>query len=285
MNNSKFLFLSALCALCIACSEKQAHDDTNIAAHFNDEYLYTEQIMKLIPPNSSKSDSVEFIKTYIHSWIMNKALYEKAGDNISFNNTEIEEQVQQFRTALYINKYEELFAQQKLDTLITITQLDTYYATHKAEFILNDDVVKPLFMVLPKQFITQKIRQNFTSNNVDDLDHLIDLCYQHSSKFYLGDSWVNLDQLKQEIPKQVSTQELVNPKGLIIDFEDNVYFIKISNYIQAGSFAPREMVYEKIASILLYKRRIELLNTMRNKVYQDALRKKQFEIFYQLQDK
>ncbi|MCL2327479.1 MAG: hypothetical protein FWC39_12115 [Bacteroidetes bacterium] len=266
--------------LCVSCSEK-ANNDENIVARFGEKYLYKEQILPLIPVNATVTDSADFIKTYIQSWGMKNALFEKAEHNISYKNDEIEEQVQRFRAELYINKYEELFAQQKLDTIITITQLDAYYATHKtAEFILEYDVVKVLFVQLPKQYVTPKLRQTFATNSVDDLDHLKDLCGQYSTKFYLDDKWVNLELLKQEIPKSLSTQELLNPRGVIIDFEDNVYFIKITNHISAGKPAPREMMYERIAANLLYKRRIELLNTMRTKVYQDALRKNEFEIFY-----
>ena len=282
MNSFKqiIFFVSTLFLLCVSCSEKE-HNDANIVARFGDTYLYKDQIVSLIPAYATSADSADFIKNYIQSWGMKKALFEKAEHNISYQNDEIEEQVQRFRTELYINKYEELFAQQKLDTIITITLLDTYYATNKTtEFMLQHDVVKVLFVQLPKQHVTPKLRQSFATNGIDDLDHLKDLCGQYSTKFYLDDKWVNLEQLKQEIPKPIGTQELLNPRGVIIDFEDNVYFIKISNHIPAGKAAPREMMYEKIAANLLYKRRIELLNTMRAKVYQDALRKKEFEILY-----
>ena len=281
MNIIKHLTLS-LFALCVlfSCSQK-ANNDENIVARFGEKYLYKDQITPLIPANATTTDSADFIKTYIQSWGMRQALYEIAEHNISYKNDEIEEQVQRFRAELYINKYEELFARQKLDTTITITQLDTYYATHKtAEFMLEYDVAKVLFVQLPNQYVTSKLRQSFATNSVDDLDHLKDLCGQYSTKFYLDDKWVNLDLLKQEIPKPISTQELLSSRGVIVDFEDNVYFIKITNHIPAGKPAPREMMYEKIAANLLYKRRIELLNTMRTKVYQDALRKKEFEIFY-----
>ncbi|MDR2962206.1 MAG: hypothetical protein LBU90_00970 [Bacteroidales bacterium] len=269
----------SLSVLLSACSNT-ANSDSDIVARFGNEHLYKSEIETLIPAYATAEDSVNFIRDYIRLWGMNRALYAIAQHNVAFQSNDIEKQVEQFRADLYISKYEDLFAQQKLDTIITITQLDTYYATHKQEFILQFDVVKPFFAVLPKQYVTQKLRQSFTANNVDNLDHLIDLTYQHSTKFYLGDKWVNLDQLKEELPTQVNTQDLLNPRGIIIDFENDVYFIKISNYIQAGKSAPRDMVYEKIAANLLYKRRIEVLNTMRTKVYQDALRKNELELFF-----
>lgn len=283
MNKVLFFFL-AICALFAACAEK-ASDDANIVARFGDTYLYKDHVIQQIPPYATAADSAEFIKNYITSWGMRRALNEIAEHNVNYKNAEIEEQVQRFRTELYIDKYEELFTQQKLDTIVTIAQLDTYYATHKAEFILQYDVVKPLFIVLPEQYVTQQLRRSFMSNDIDDLDQLKDLCYKYSTKFYLDDKWVIINQLKQEMPNQISSQELLNPRGLIIDFEDNVYFIKISKHIQAGNPSPREMVYEKIANNILYKRKIELLNTMRTRVFQDAERKGQFEVFYQTQNR
>ncbi|MDR0940852.1 MAG: hypothetical protein LBM68_01360 [Bacteroidales bacterium] len=272
-------FLSVVCVAFAACSEK-AEDDANIVARFGKTYLYKDYVLQQIPSHATAADSVEFIENYIKAWGMRNALYEMAENNVSYKNNEIEEQVQRFRTELYIDKYEELFTQQKLDTIITIAQLDTYYVTHKAEFILQYDVVKPLFIVLPKQYVTPQLRRSFMTNDIDNLDQLKDVCYKYSTKFYLDEKWVILNQLQQEVPKQISTQELLNPRGLIVDFEDNVYFIKISKHIQAGNPSPREMVYEKIANNILYKRKIELLNTMRTRVFQDAVRKGEFDVFY-----
>ena len=43
---------------------------------------------------------------------------------------------------------------------------------------------------------------------------------------------------------------------------------------------PVELAHDKIAKILLQNRKVELLKNMRNRVYQDATHKKQYEVFY-----
>lgn len=283
MNKITFSLLS-FALLFAACSENVSNDE-NVVARFGDSYLLKEHITHRIPASATAEDSAEFIKKYIKSWGMRHALLEIAENNINRETDEIEEQVERFRSELYIDKYEELFVQQKLDTIVTVAQLDSYYAKHKTEFILQYDVVQPLFIVLPKQYVTNKLRQNFLSKNVDDLDQLKDLCYKYSTKFYLDEKWVILEQLKQEIPKTISTQELLNSRGLIVDIDNNVYFIKITNHISAGNSSPREMVDEKIAANILFKRRIDLLNSMRARAFQDAERKDLFEVFYKTPEK
>ena len=43
---------------------------------------------------------------------------------------------------------------------------------------------------------------------------------------------------------------------------------------------PIELAHDKIAKTILQSRKVEMLKNMREKVFQDATRKKQYEVFY-----
>ena len=280
MKNQAFILLLFI-GLTFSCSNNSDNDNEQLLAQVDDHVLYKKQVIDIMPPNTHGKDSITFIKTYVDNWVKTKVLYEKANSNISDNNGSIEEQVNRFREELYITKYEQLFSQQKLDTIISQTEIDNYYATHKQDFILRFDVVKPIFIVLPQKLVTSKIKKQFLSNNSDDLDVLKDFCFENSTKFYFGNQWVVLDFLKQEIPQNlIQSANIFESKGIILEDSANAYFIRIENHIETGKQKPKELAFEEIATVLLHKRKIDLLKSMRNKVYQDALHKKDFEVYY-----
>jgi hypothetical protein len=101
---------------------------------------------------------------------------------------------------------------------------------------------------------------------------------RNSQKFYLGKDWVVLEQLKQEVPVElISNANIFDSKGIILEDSQYAYCIKITEYVKAGNPKPKEMAYEEIATILLHKRKIELLKSMRKKLNQDALHKQYFK--------
>lgn len=265
----------------VSGSSGDSPDDALLLAEVGDHLLYKKQVTSVMPQGLSSQDSISFVKNYTDAWVLNKLLYEKAVRNISDKDGSIEEQTNIYKEQLYITAYEQLFSNQKLDTLITQAHIDEYYSAHKHEYILSVDVVKPIFAVIPKQKLTKKIRTYFQSSDSDEFDIFREFVYENSHKFYLGKEWVILDQLKQEVPVTlISNANLFNSKGIVLEDSEFAYCIKINEHVQSGNPKPKEMAYEEIATILLHKRKIELLTSMRNKLYQDALHKKNFETYY-----
>ncbi|HON51947.1 MAG TPA: hypothetical protein P5243_02280 [Bacteroidales bacterium] len=267
--------------LIVSCNRNKNTDDQLLLAEVGEHTLYKKEVLESLPKNISSQDSIAFIKNYTDAWVRNKLLYEKAISNIHDKDGTIEGQVARFREQLYITAYEQLFSNQKLDTIIPQNQIDEYYSNHKQEYILNVDVVKPIFAVIPKQKLTTKIKKYFYSKDIDEFDIFKDFVYENSQKFYLGKDWVVLEQLKQEVPVElISNANIFDSKGIILEDSQYAYCIKITEYVKAGNPKPKEMAYEEIATILLHKRKIELLKSMRNKLYQDALHKQYFQTYY-----
>ena len=57
------------------------------------------------------------------------------------------------------------------------------------------------------------------------------------------------------------------------------YFVKVNDCKKAGEKAPYEYVTEDIAKIVLNKRKLKLIKSTYEKIYQESLRTNDFEIF------
>ncbi|MCQ2960427.1 MAG: hypothetical protein MJ198_09625 [Bacteroidales bacterium] len=263
-----------------SCSNNELSGE-DILAKTESQVLYKSEVISAMPISLNSEDSTEFVKRYVENWLHSALLFEKAFDNIADTDSSIAKQVDIFRKELYINKYEQLFLQQKLDTLIPQKEIDEYYSKHKNEFLLTETVIKPIVVVFPieqKQKIEYVEKNFFSKKKGFDIDDLKDYCFNNCQKFSFADNWVSMQALRQEMP--IGGTKFTIGKFTKIKDTENVYFINITEQVSEGTPMPVELAHDQIAKILLQVRKIELLKNMRNKVYQDATHKKQYEIFY-----
>lgn len=265
----------------VSCN-RDSQEQKKIIAKTDTQVLLQDEIIAAMPLSLSAEDSVAFVKSYVENWLHFALLYEKACDNISDNDSSLSQRVDRFKKELYINQYEQLFLQQKLDTLIPQTAIDEYYKKHKDEYVLERPVVKPILIVFPQQQSNdiEIVDKLFFSKKETDFDELKDYCFKRCQKFYFSDEWVELEAVKAELPFDVRNENLTIGKSFKFTDSLNVYFVKINEQLGTGNRMPLELAHDKIAKIILQTRKIELLKTMRNKVYQDAEHRKQFEVFY-----
>lgn len=276
-----WLIVLLLTVVAFSCRTEQA-DEREVVAKTKTQVLYKDDVLDALPISLSPEDSITFVKSFVENWLHFTLLYEVADNNVSDNDSSLAKRVDLFRKELYINAYEQMFLQQKLDTLIPQKEIDEYYELHKNEYLLEHSVVKPIFIVFPltKEREIAEVEKLFFPKKEIDLDALKDFCFQHCQKFSFANQWVDLNALKQELPFEVRNEAF--PVGKSLKFEDtaNVFFVKIEEQRGAGNRMPIELAHDKIAKTILQSRKVEMLKNMREKVFQDATRKKQYEVFY-----
>ena len=276
-----WLIVLLLTVVAFSCRTEQA-DEREVIAKTKTQVLYKDDVLDALPISLSPEDSIAFVKSYVENWLHFTLLYEVADNNVSDNDSSLAKRVDLFRKELYINAYEQMFLQQKLDTLIPQKEIDEYYELHKNEYLLEHSVVKPIFIVFPltKEREIAEVEKLFFPKKEIDMDALKDFCFQHCQKFSFANQWVDLNALKQELPFEVRNEAF--PVGKSLKFEDtaNVFFVKIEEQRGVGNRMPIELAHDKIAKTILQSRKVEMLKNMREKVFQDATRKKQYEVFY-----
>ncbi len=280
MKYVKIYMYFMLAVLAVSCKHAQ-QGTRELIAKTSDHVLYKDEVISAMPISLSAEDSVTFVKNYVDDWLHFTLLYEKADENIPDDDSVLLNQVKRFRKELYINTYEQMFLMQKLDTLIPQKEIDEYYAKHSNEFILSSPVVKPTMIVFPKEKKEdiKVVEDLFFSKRDDALDELKNYCFMHCQKFSFANTWVDLDAMKQELPFGVR-EEVFTRNGAKLQDTSNVYFVRIEESLSAGSPMPVELVHDKIAKVILQSRKVELLKTMRNKIYQEASHRRQFEVYY-----
>ena len=281
---NKVLFLLITIFLLSGC--KSRHKQTNRVplAQVDKVILYRDDVPELIQQGINESDSAALYQNYINKWAKRQLLLKKAEDNLTpALKSEIEKQLEETKSNLVIYQYQRQMIQEKLDTVLTDAELESYYATNEKSFILNSNIVKALFIKLPLETPDlNKIRLLARSNDHKDLQQLETLCYQFAEKFDDFDGqWVPMDKLSVELPESVDNEENFLKRNTFLETSDSTseYMVSISDYRLRTSLAPYEYVKDDINRIIWNSRRFEFIQSLENGIYNEALKDNSFKIY------
>lgn len=255
-----------------------------VLAQAGNQVLYMDEIPSDLLQGISGADSTAFVQNYINRWAKRELTYQKAMENITpEKKNEIEEQLNESRINLVIYEYQRQMMLQKMDTVISDTEMESYYASHESSFILTSNIVKAIFIKLPVSTpnITL-IRTLSRSSNHNDMQQLESLCYQFAEKFDdFNEEWVSLDRLSVELNKDIVDQENFLRKNTYYESDDSssVYLITIIDYRLRGSLAPFDYVNDDIKRIIWNNRRIEFIRNLQNGIYSDAVKENGFKTY------
>jgi len=274
-------FLILLLALTIcSCSSNSDKDKGNILAEVGSKYLYTFDIKNILPEKVSEKDSIDIVNSFIENWVRKELIIQKAELNLSNNQKDVAQQLENYRAALLIYKYEQQILNQKLDTVITDDDLAKYYNKHSGEFLLDDNIVKSAFIQLSKKDKNiSKIKKWIKSSKEEDQENLKDASYQSTGNIYLNDEWVYFNIIRSNISLQLNDSDILKENKLT-EVEDslNHYFIYIKDVKLKGEIAPMLFVKNNIRSAIINKRKLEFINDLENKIYNEAVQEKSFII-------
>jgi hypothetical protein len=277
-----FVFILAGMALA-SCKGPAPRSGEQPLARVNNAFLYKSDVKHLVPLNTSPADSAIIIQRFVDTWTKQQVFLQEALQNLSPEKMNFEKQINEYRNSLIIFSYENQLVKEQLDTAVTEKQLADFYEKNKSDFRLRENIVKANYVKLPLNAPDQnQFRRLFRSNDPDEAGLLEDYCIQNAATYFIDtDTWLIFDDLLREVPLQVSNAENYLRSNKIVEMTDENfrYFINILDYKLKGSVSPLAFERENIKSIILNKRKHELINQKRNQFYQEALSGSKVEIF------
>ena len=279
---AKTLVLSMLVAvatLCFSCNSKTRKTDPAIAK-VGDKYLYFSEMSDIFPKGCSEGDSIALAKLYIDNWIKTRLLLQRAELNLSKEQSDISKEIETYRTSLLIYKYQEQLLQEKLDTTVLNAEINGYYENNLANFSLDEYVVRAIFIKLPENAPSLwRVRQWLMSDQERDIQDLMDYCRNYAAQFnFFDDVWVQWSQVELPQP-EAATRLLAYSERIEQHDGDYTYLVRIKEKRSPGDTAPLVFVTDKVKSIIINKRKLKYISDLEQNIYNEALTKKQFEIF------
>jgi hypothetical protein len=277
-------FLNNLVVICgvvgmfflMACnkSNKATTDKTIIAKAYDNE-LYLEDIKKNIPAGTSKKDSIAILQSYIQNWLQKQVILKLAEDNV-------DEQLEEYRNSLMAYAYEREYIREKLDTTISSEEIEKYYNEHPENFQLKDNIVKCIFLRVPKNAPKiDRLRVLYKSEKDNDKQQLQNICYQYATDYYFNENeWLLFDDLLKKAPISAYDKEqyLKNNRFIEVTDSTSIYFINIKGFKIKESLSPLNFETDNIRNLIINKRKLDLIAKMEKDAYNNAIKEKDVEI-------
>ena len=275
--------LIGLCLLAFSCKQLETRSREKPLAQVFEMNLYLSDIRDIFPSNISEEDSIMILQTYVDKWVRKQLILQKAELNLTEEQKDVRQQIEEYRSSLLIYKYEQNLILQKLDTLISEEEIATYYAENPSNFNLDRHIVKALFIKLPLDAPDLwRVRQWYRSEREEDFRELERYCYQYGVKYdYFEDQWIPFNTITRALPNEIRNPDNFLRWNRYIEQQDSAYryMVNLREYSLAGTVAPLPFVEQKIRSIILNKRKVQFVRDLENNIYKDALNKGSFTIY------
>ena len=272
------LRLVGICILfgLVSCHYNQSEDV--LLAQVNEKQLYLSEIKSILTDFDSEKDSLSFVKNWIESWAKKQLLVQQAQENLTYELIEVEQQMDDYYNSLLIYHYQKAMVEQKMDTNVYEHQIKQYYDEHKKEFVLNEPILQLIYVKISKDAPKiSKLKKWYQSSKEEDRLFLEEYCYQFAQSFNLNDtSWVYLSEVLELMPGETTNNidlTLKKNRNLILNDSLSTYFIHINKVKQKEDLSPLIMVKDRVKNIILNKRKLAFLKSIKDDLYRNALAK------------
>tara|TARA_B110000285_G_C15049960_1_gene576405 strand:+ start:223 stop:987 length:765 start_codon:yes stop_codon:yes gene_type:complete len=246
-------------------------------ARFKDVYLNESDVLNEIPITLNQKDSTIFANNYIHNWLVNQMIMDKSEEMIPLDVIKVEKKINKYKLSLISYEFEQFYINKRLDTSISKSQIRNYYENHLDDFVLNDYVVKCMYLQVPKKSkFLREIKKNYILKNEDMIDEIMKIGQNEEvSLYYNPEEWVFFDDLMKKIPileKYSEIEFIKKKKKVILEFNNYIYFINVFDYIIKNGTSPLSFEENKIKSIILNQRAKTLRKKLRQDLYNDGIK-------------
>jgi hypothetical protein len=267
------IYVSLFCLfLLFSCSTKD-----QVVAEVNDKELTKKEAETLMDhlgyDINNKTDWQMFLDNWVKFEVYRQELKQVDPDKSAI----VQLKGESFMGELSGFYLEEAMILSKLDSIVKDKEIQTYYDKNKNSFVLQDYLVKALYLKIPKGTdIEQKIREVYVLKNDKDLTKLNSYAKLYAENFYFDDEqWVYFTELTKDIPlKQLNRDNLVlNRTKTYFSDEEFTYFINIIDFKLKDDTPPLEFLRDQIREIILSERINRLREQLGTQLYNDLKQK------------
>jgi hypothetical protein len=281
---SSYYVLISLLFLSTACSDVAQNEEegTKIAKVF-DVYLTEEQLLRDLPDELIGEDSINFRTQYIDNWVKEQVLVQTAENELPETKKDVDYQLMKYRNSLLIYEYEKQYISERLDTNVSMEEIQKFYKENQDEFFLRDFIVKTVYVKYTNntpdlEKVAKWYKYKLPSDEMNLKQHIDNFAVKFH---YDTTNWMYFNDVLKDIPLQDFNKSsfIKNKKEVTFEEGEFVYFLNILDYKLKDELSPIEFEKERIKSIILNMRTNEIRKVLNLQLYEDALNSKQIIIY------
>jgi len=273
-------YIILILLLAVGC--RQGGDPVPVA-QVGDHILYQHQLAQVVPKNLNASDSSLWADDYVTKWIRKELLIMKAEDNLSAEQKDLHEELEEYRNSLIIFRYKNELVKQKMDTVVSQQEIMSYYEQHKDKFFLTRNIMKAIYIKMPVEVADPDMLKNLCSDeNPEKISELEEFCLSYAKQFdKFNDNWVSARLVFDHMPLEIKDMERFLRRNKYIESKDDDYYylVCIRDFRFAGQPAPIDYVENQVKNLILNARKIQLLKKIEDDIYREGIDNNKVKIF------
>lgn len=282
----KIIYISFLLLLTLttSCSYFKKPKEPNAVARVGNSFLYDSDIISLVPPGTSKNDSIAIVNDYINRWATQKLLFSNAEVNLNSKDAAaFQELINQYKIDLYTKAYIEDLVIRQIDTVVSNEEIEKYYNNNKVFFKNPNELVKLRYINLVKKNPKlATIKSKFSSFTKNDKKELQEQAIQFKSYAFNDSMWVDINQVYEKLPFiNVNNKEEYIVSGKNFQYPDSttVWLVKVNNVLSKNEATPLQFLRPTIKQVIINNRKLELVQTIEKEITNDAIKNNKYEIY------
>ncbi len=274
------LFIVGLCWL-IACTS-QPNENHDLVARVGPYSLSRERVEQPYIYNMGELDSAEAVKKFIKQWAFDKTFEIEAMDQLQ-SRQELDQLIDAYRSSLLTHLFEKQLIEQELDSVISQPELEEYYQQNKSQYVLKSSIIRLNFINIRLDHPdVEDIRRLWReTDNPGVMDSLIALCHESAEVFLLEDSvWYKMEELKTIVPGGILKSRSSSAfKEQIFSNDSAKYFLRVLEQIPDTEIAPLSFIEKQARKVILYRRKQQLIQDWRERIYHEALKANRVKLY------
>ena len=286
----KALYILVFALLAVSCKMTRQFSDAaselfrgETVAKVGNHKLYRNQLQSYIPAGVSPEDSASLAASYIKAWAEDLLLLDMAEEQLSEEDKDVSQDLEEYRRTLLKYRYEQLYINQRLDTLITEEEIQRYYDANPDRFRLERPLLKARYMIISEDARSLKtLKQKMSSDDAMEVMEADSLGAYAAHKYAdAADTWMDAITLAQELGTDYRTllSSIKKQFAEMPDGNGNLRIAYIVEMVPEGKPAPVEYVTERIRDLILSNRKHKMEKDLEQDLLEDALRNQKFVIY------
>lgn len=262
------LLLIGVCFLIFSCES----DSDGYVARYGDYVLTKTDVIRMLPTDLDKEDSLAYVNQIIEQWAKDKVLLNNSKNILSEEElSQIELKVAHYEDDITTSFLEDKLTQDLNDS-ISGAEITAYYNQYRDSFELKEDYLNYRYMIIPKdsasiyKTMLRKSEYGALKQKLDVNGYQNDLNTQN---------WISKQKFNKTnlFPKELKQQNL-RTKNQIFTVQQNtsIFVFELVEYRKAGQTSPLPLVKDMIKNVLINKRKLNLLSEKKKELYNKALR-------------
>lgn len=276
--------LMALCFTSFAC---QSGDDSNaedeLLARVGNKSLYISEMEGMFPGQLSGADSLVIIESFVGRWVREAAILSEAERNIP-PDLNINKLVRDYRASLVRNNYEKILVEQLLDSMVRQEELEEFYDENQLLYELEKPIVRCQFVKVPIPTPeADRLRELWDAAEASaGIPALLDYCEKYAEVALLEDSlWYAVEEIASQLPEETLTVGNIGSKREFTQRDEHhQYYFRLFEMKNQKEIAPLSYIEDQARKVILHKRKLQLIEQVKEDIYQRELSDKNIETFY-----